>query len=175
MGYRRNHVLERYTPAEAEVVTGVNVVLQRDWRRRGLLPETGGGHARYTASELAEMVLMQDFAREGLGPKTLKDMLGTARDPLGLWVESVAWVEGVTDVENAIPQSQLPARYVVLAGGHAISTADLNETFEALPDGADRRFAFVCNLRSVAEYVVTKVPRPVWRRVQPETGKAVVQ
>lgn len=173
MGYRCNHVLERYTPAEAEMVTGVKVALQRDWRRRGLLPETGGGHARYTAAALAEMVLMQDFARDGLGPKVLKDMLGTARDPLGLWVESIAWVEGVTDVENAIAQLQLPARYVVLAGGNAISTANLNDTLEALSDGADRRFAFVCNLRSVAEYVVAKLPRPVWCRQPGKLAKPV--
>ena len=173
MGHRRDHVLERYTPAEAEMVTGVNVALQRDWRRRGLLRETGGAHARYTAAELAEMVLMQDFAVEGLGPKTLKDMLGMAAEPLSRWVESLAWVNGVVDVEAAIPQDQLPPRYVVLAGGMAISTANLNEAFAALPQDAGGRFAFVCNLRRVAEHVVGKVPRPVWRREPPQAAKAV--
>lgn len=163
---RKNYVLERYTPAEAEMVTGVNVALQRDWRRRGLLPEIGGGHARYSAAELAEMMLMQEFAKQGLGPKLLKDMLGAAARPLSTWVESLAWVKGAFSIDNAIPTDQLPARYVVCVAGDIISTADLNKTFEALPDDADRHFAFVCNLRRVAERVVSKVPRPVWRPAQ---------
>jgi hypothetical protein len=169
---RRNHVLERYTPAEAEMVTGVNVALQRDWRRRGLLPETGGGHARYTAAELAEMILMQDFATGGLGPKALKDMLGTAARPLATWVESLAWVNGAIAIERAVPSDQLPAQYVVMAGGAAISAADLNQAFDALPTDAGG-FGFVCNLRRVAERVLAKVPRPVWRREPPQAVKAV--
>ncbi len=174
MGYRRNHVLERYTPAEAEMVTGVNVALQRDWRRRGLLPETKGAHARYTASELAEMILMQDFSEAGLGPKVLKNMLGTAAEPLAVWVESIAWVNGQVDVEDAIPQTQLPARYVVLAGGDAIQASALDEAFASMPAaGAGGRFGFVCNLRRVAQDVVAKVPRPVWRREPPQAAKAV--
>lgn len=170
MGFRRNYVLERYTPAEAEMVTGVNVALQRDWRRRGLLAETGGGHARYTAAELAEMILMQDFAVEGLGPKVLKDMLGTAAEPLSRWVESLAQVKGVIAIDEAIPLNQMPAQYIVLAGGTAISTADLNKSFESLSPKTGGRFGFVCNLRRVAEHVVAKVPRPVWRRSQPQAA-----
>lgn len=169
MSFRRNHVLERYTPAEAELVTGVNAALQRDWRRRGLLPETGSGHARYTAAELAEMVLMQDFAVEGLGPKALRDMLGLAAKPLAKWVESLAWTNDVIDVEAGIPEHQLPARYVVLTDGKVISTGDLNEAFSHQVSG---RFGFVCNLRAVAEHVVAKVPRPVWRREAPQSTKA---
>lgn len=163
---RKNYVLESYTPAEAEMVTGVNVALQRDWRRRGLLPETGGGHARYRAAELAQMMIMQEGANQGLGPKLLKDMLGTAATPLANWVESLAWAKDAISIDGAIPVDQFPARYVVCVAGHAISTADLNQTFEALPADADRHFAFVCNLRRVAEHVVGKVPRPVWRPTQ---------
>ncbi|MBX9791257.1 MAG: helix-turn-helix domain-containing protein [Sphingomonas sp.] len=167
----RNYVLERYTPAEAEMVTGVNVALQRDWRRRGLLPETGGGHARYNAAELAEMMIMQRGATQGLGPKLLKDMLQTAAMPLASWVESLVRVKDLFSVDCVIPVDQFPASYVVCVAGRAISTADLNETFEALPHDADRHFAFVCNLRRVAEQVVAKVPRPVWRQVN-EPGAA---
>lgn len=164
---RLNYVLERYTPAEAEHVTGVNVALQRDWRRRGLLPETGGGHARYSAADLAEMMIMQEGATQGLGPKLLKDLLGTAAIPLACWVESLAWVEDAgISLDNATPVDQFPDCYVVSVAGHAISTADLNRTFETLPADVDRHFAFVCNLRRVAEHVVAKVPRPVWRRTR---------
>lgn len=164
MGFRHNHVLERYTPAEAETVTGVNVALQRDWRRRGLLPPTEGSHARYTASQLAEMVLMQDFAERKLGPKALKSMLGEAVDHLKIWVEAMPGNDRFVDIERAVPIDQLPARYVVFTGDKAISTASLDNTF-----GMDRRLAIVCNLRSVAEYVVAKVPRPVWKRKTPRS------
>jgi len=168
---RLNYVSERYTPAEAEIVTGVNVALQRDWRRRGLLPETGKGHARYSAAELAQMMIMQEGATQGLGPKLLKDMHGTAAMPLATWVQSLAWVKDAVLIKVAIPVYQLPASYVVCVAGHAVFTADLNQTFEALPADTDRHFAFVCNLRRVAENVVANVPRPVWRRAQePETA-----
>jgi len=170
---RRNHVLERYTPAEAELVTGVNVALQRDWRRRGLLPETGGGHARYTASELAEMLLMQDFAREGLGPKLMKDLLGSASSPLASWVEALGWTRGVIEIDGAIPRPEMPERYVVSIGGRTLSVGDLNEAFDNVDAGADRRYAFVCDLRRVAEDVVGKIPRPVWRREAGTSAKAV--
>lgn len=170
---RRNHVLERFTPAEAEMVTGVNVALQRDWRRRKLLPETGGAHARYTASELAEMLLMQDFASEGLGPKVMKDLLGSAAKPLQIWVEALGWTKGVVELNDAIPRNQLPERYVLNVAGRTMSVGDLNEAFDRLAADTDRRYAFVCDLRRVAEVVVDKIPRPVWRREPPAAAKAV--
>lgn len=163
MGFRRNHVLERYTPAEAEMVTGVNVALQRDWRRRELLPAVDG-HARYTGAELAEMVLMKDFADRKLGPKALRNLLGVASGPLSDWVEAQPGRSDVLDIEGAVLADQLPARYLVFAGDRAISTASLDDTLQSIPPGPDRRIVIVCNLRSVAEDVVAKVPRPVWRR-----------
>ena len=55
------------TPAEAERITGVNVTLQRDWRRRGFLP-SNEGHARFDVFSLAKMRFLSAMAERGIGP-----------------------------------------------------------------------------------------------------------
>lgn len=60
--------LASYTPAEAAKISGVNVALQRDWRRRGILPRREG-HARYSPFEVAELMALNAFAVQGVGPQ----------------------------------------------------------------------------------------------------------
>jgi hypothetical protein len=56
-----------FTPSEAEVITGVSVTLQRDWRHRGFL-EKGEGHARFDVFALARLAFMKALADRGIGP-----------------------------------------------------------------------------------------------------------
>ncbi len=52
--------LHTYTPAEAERITGVTVVKQRDWRRHGHIPkDESGGHTRYDIISLANLIIMR--------------------------------------------------------------------------------------------------------------------
>ena len=60
--------LATYTPSEAAKISGVNVALQRDWRRREILPRRDG-HARYTPFELAELMALSALAVQGVGPQ----------------------------------------------------------------------------------------------------------
>jgi hypothetical protein len=58
--------LTKFTPSEAERITGVAVDLQRVWRKRGFLPKVEG-HARFDLISLAEMKALKalfDFGRD---------------------------------------------------------------------------------------------------------------
>lgn len=67
MPFAYDYTLTRFTPAEAERITGVNVTLQRDWRRRGFLP-SNEGHARFDVFSLAKMRFLSAMAERGIGP-----------------------------------------------------------------------------------------------------------
>ena len=55
---------------DAERLTGVKLVTQRDWRRRGFLSNAtdGRGRAVYSIDDIAMLAFMQEFASRGLGP-----------------------------------------------------------------------------------------------------------
>lgn len=67
------YVLTTFTPAEAEKITTLNTVMQRDWRRRGFLPSVEG-HARFDAFALAETWVMKMLSDRGVGPQLSKDV-----------------------------------------------------------------------------------------------------
>lgn len=54
-----------FTSAAAERMTNIKGPVQRDWRRRGLLPETDGW-ARHSPSEIIEMALREAMSQLGL-------------------------------------------------------------------------------------------------------------
>lgn len=67
------YVLTTFTPAEAEKITTLNTVMQRDWRRRGFIP-SGEGHARFDAFALAEVWVMKMLSDRGVGPQLSKEV-----------------------------------------------------------------------------------------------------
>lgn len=71
----RFHNVERhFTPAEAEHITGVSVALQRDWRRRKLLPENVDGKwTRFSLTNIIEMSVMKTFADAGGSVSYIRD------------------------------------------------------------------------------------------------------
>jgi hypothetical protein len=54
-----------FTPAEAERITGVSVTLQRDWRRREIMPKREG-HARFDLRDLADMFALKCLFDAGI-------------------------------------------------------------------------------------------------------------
>lgn len=55
-----------FSPSEAAAITGVSVDLQRDWRRRELLPENEGGKwTRFRLDHVIQMSVMKVFADAG--------------------------------------------------------------------------------------------------------------
>lgn len=60
--------LTLFTPAMAEKIAGLSVATQRDYRRRGFIKQNEG-HARFDAFDLAEMMVLNDMSKRGIGPK----------------------------------------------------------------------------------------------------------
>ncbi|KAA3514809.1 hypothetical protein G6L63_01150 [Agrobacterium vitis] len=67
------YILTTFTPAEAEKITTLSTVAQRDWRRREFLP-TVDGHARFDAFALAEIWVMKMLSDRGVGPQASKEV-----------------------------------------------------------------------------------------------------
>lgn len=67
--------IERYfQPKDAEAITGVSVMLQRDWRRRGLLTEQkSDGWARFGLSELIELCVMKACSDSGISVQMARE------------------------------------------------------------------------------------------------------
>lgn len=59
--------LTQFTPGQAEKITGVSVVQQRNLRRHGYLI-SNEGHARFNAFGLARLLAIQILADRGIGP-----------------------------------------------------------------------------------------------------------
>lgn len=67
--------LSLFSPGEAERITGLSTVMQRDWRRRKLLPEPAGpGHARFNAFDLASMWTRRLLSDRGIGPQETEEI-----------------------------------------------------------------------------------------------------
>lgn len=59
-------VEREFSPSEAAIITGVSVDLQRDWRRRELLPENEGGKwTRFSLDHIIMMSVMKVFTDAG--------------------------------------------------------------------------------------------------------------
>ncbi len=67
MSYSFKKTFTAFTPAEAERITGVSVVLQRDWRRRKIIPARQDGEARFLLPALLEMLTLKMLSEAGLG------------------------------------------------------------------------------------------------------------
>lgn len=66
MSVRMSRIGKEFSPSEAAAITGVSVDLQRDWRRRGLLPENKEGKwTRFNLDHIIEMSVMKVFADAG--------------------------------------------------------------------------------------------------------------
>lgn len=60
-----------YTPGELERISGLGADMQRVWRRRGQLPSSGSGHARFTIEQVIEITLRVTLSRRGIPPSEL--------------------------------------------------------------------------------------------------------
>lgn len=67
----RPYILTLFSPSEAEAITGLTTTMQRDWRRRGLLP-TNDRHAKFDVFALAEMATLKMLSDRGIGPQIAK-------------------------------------------------------------------------------------------------------
>jgi hypothetical protein len=62
------NVFSTFTAGEAEAITGVTAVMQRDWRRHEYLRAQSEGWSKHDTHALAQMIFMKAMADVGVGP-----------------------------------------------------------------------------------------------------------
>lgn len=98
----------RFTPRQAEQITGITMVRQRDLRRHGYLPQHEG-HARFTAIDLAQMMVLSSMMQRGIAPSTAAGLAEiSAVGIVQVALSSPDVWEGMDDAEWTYPGEQMP-------------------------------------------------------------------
>lgn len=128
-----------FTPSEAEVITGVSVTLQRDWRHRGFL-EKGEGHARFDVFALARLVIMKALADRGIGPSETSEISKVAAAGVVSWLGRY-WDTWDGDFDLALSWAKLsPSQSkeekieAILEYANLGTSQKLRQAWEAMPD-----------------------------------------
>src|SRR5262245_46566142 len=105
---------------EAERLTGVSLVTQRDWRRRGLLSNAtdNQGRATYEPAEIVELMMINTLVSMGVDVSNAKNVFGVARLPIEVLIAP------------EFPERVSPFRahrFIVIAGDEIYRTSDLEE------------------------------------------------
>lgn len=89
------HIWTKFSPSEAQVITGVDLANQRNWRRRGYLPKGQGGWTEFEAPDLAKMLVFQSLANRGIGPSSAQEDAYWAS--LGILYAALKWIDSIDD------------------------------------------------------------------------------
>lgn len=104
MSYTVRTINRDFTPSEAAEVTGVSPALQRDWRRRGILPENEGGKwTRWTLYDVIKLAVMKRLSDSGVDVSKTLDAAAMAILPTLSRIEA-------TDGAVAIEGDDVPER-----------------------------------------------------------------
>jgi len=92
----------------AAEITGVSEDSQRDWRKRGFIPSLNGGHARFDATALAQLILMRKMA-DACVPLPIASSTARVLAPclllVGAGLEDRVWA--VVDGERTAPLERM--------------------------------------------------------------------
>jgi hypothetical protein len=162
-----------FTPAEAEAITGVNVVQQRNLRRHGYLPKTPKGMTRFKIDGSAGLLVTGKLAERGIPPSTSTGIAKSAGVLILLFAQDVSGA--IADPEN-LAQGEKPIKYqtgmrkrFLIAYGKSknefIFENDLT-AFYAGKGAADLTAAIVLDLQRLAETLCERPGRPLWKVVE---------
>lgn len=190
--------LTLFTPRQAEQITGIPQMRQRDLRRHGYLPQHEG-HARFTAIDLAEMMVLSSMMQRGITPSTASGLAKIS--VVGIVQLALSDVDVWKDMDNATwsfpgeqdPESKAewlarvfcnfrahdgdkrwrvqPARFMIIwADGQEFWTFSVDREIEEMEQD-DPRLAgpvTVLDLHALARLLVTRAQLPLARVVKVE-------
>ena len=110
-----SRVDREFSPAEAAEITGVSVALQRDWRRRGILPENKSGKwTKFALTDVIQMSVMKSFSDAGFSVQYVAEFASIAVLPTLAVLDSLP---GVAVFEGDNISDALKARTL----GHSVA------------------------------------------------------
>lgn len=162
----------RFTPAEAEAITDVSGFVQRAWRRRGHLPQSLGGHARFELFDLAQLLTLRLFSDAGLGLEAAKEwapelpatiIAHALREP--------GAIEGDVSATSMIGAGTIASEFSrVLCGGPLVFWADGSSEVIGRTDGAIAKASSNKTFGAVRVFPLESIGRELARRA----GRALV-
>lgn len=152
----------KFTAGDVERITGINLALQRDWRRRGYLPKSDAPKATFHPLEVANVLALAEFNALKIGPgdsATLAKSVGTAILWHAIQQEgAVLDPEGLHGREPIIhwPSGQ-QVRFVSTADGKSWTWAP-DETAALAPGGRGR---IVLDIQELGRHLAQSAGRPL--------------
>lgn len=144
MNFSVSTVTRDFSPREVARVSGVSTSLQRDWRRRGVIPSRAEGWNKYSLDDVIRMTVMRAFTQSGISLETAEIVSQLAVlpviDELVRW-DDVAQFDG--DPLSEKQMNMIRESHVSGASG------DEQFTFVALPDDGEGSSA--ARLRNLAD------------------------
>ncbi len=141
---------ESYAPGEVSLITGVNVNLQRDWRRRGFIADNGGEHARFTVLDVAHVAVLGELSRRGL-------MIWRADEAARIAAHSIAdKIVRFARADTGCLHLDRTANFIVMDGENLRCGNDLRELHMA----SQHFCSIVIDTERFARSIAAKLPRP---------------
>lgn len=163
----KRYIERDFTPSEAEAITGVSVALQRDWRRRELIPSTNDGKwARFTLDDIARLSVMKKLSDFGMSIKGAAEVFSITSVPVNAHL--LAMPEAIKLPSGELVSRQLEpddASFIIVsrdAKGELLLARGL--TLSNLSDLLGRWKTTVCliiDCRETAEQIRSKIDGPL--------------
>lgn len=173
-------IAREFTPAETAVITGVSVTLQRDWRRRGILPERqADGWSKFSLNDVIKLYVLKFFSDAHFSVKELFDVAPIAILPVHTALQRIPekWVFEGDKVSLAFKRriietsvSGSSSRFLCIAHSPDLpligATARLN-SFDAISEWFDGRGSIAgftaLDLVVVAAHIAARCEGPLFR------------
>lgn len=135
------NVTRDFTPAEVAEITTVSTTLQRDWRRRGILPERATeGWSRFGLRDVIEIYVLKFFADAGFSVKDVRQFTSMAVLPVLKLIGEYPGAIEFDGVEVSEEEKNFLASSIVVGdSGRYLAIAHAPETVHLI--GRIRRFS----------------------------------
>lgn len=164
-------IFSTFTPAEAETISGISGMQQRNLRRHGYLPEEGKGWTRYSIEELARLMVIAALSEVGVTPAVgsyvADEQVGRTTKSAATIIWALACNNPDAILRNVVTQlderpvklspSGLP-RFLIVLPGKKIKFESVVPTFES---GTDGHVATVIDLQGLANAIVQRARKPL--------------
>ncbi len=160
MAYRVERIERLFAAGKAAEISGVSQPLQRDWRRRGLLPaNTTGRHTRFSPLDLLQLRIMLAFSQGGIGVKGASSLAMACAIPAEMFLMNLPGAVAFEGV-NLTPEE----RARLLAAEAPMPESEF--FFSPLPESGERGEAETDladgYMLAGPEELLARVPRGPW-------------